>query len=140
MKKDNPEDEAARLRAHGYMSVDAFLTKLLPGLREYLKTNGLHDGLHHPEDLFLNTQSYVEIGYHVIADFGVAGEKPAPVVKKEKTLSGVESYSGDAYCVSCKEKTAFEGVIKISDSGRRMAMGHCPKCGTKVNRILGKVN
>jgi hypothetical protein len=28
--------------------------------------------------------------------------------------------------------------VKISDSGRRMAQGICPVCGTKVNRILGK--
>ncbi|HEU5425892.1 MAG TPA: DUF5679 domain-containing protein [Actinocrinis sp.] len=26
----------------------------------------------------------------------------------------------------------------MSDSGRRMAQGTCPTCGTKVNRILGK--
>ncbi len=31
-----------------------------------------------------------------------------------------------------------EGVIKVSDSGRRMAVGKCLACGTKVNRILGK--
>jgi hypothetical protein len=28
--------------------------------------------------------------------------------------------------------------IKVSDSGRRMAQGKCPRCTTKVNRILGK--
>ena len=32
----------------------------------------------------------------------------------------------------------FEGTVKVSDSGRRMAQGICPVCGTKVNRILGK--
>lgn len=31
-----------------------------------------------------------------------------------------------------------EGVIKTSDSGRRMAVGKCLACGTKVNRILGR--
>ena len=49
-----------------------------------------------------------------------------------------ETYKGDAYCVKCKEKRAFEGHVKVSDSGRRMAQGICPVCGTKVNRILGK--
>ncbi len=49
-----------------------------------------------------------------------------------------ETYKGDAYCVKCKEKRDFEGTVKISDSGRRMAQGICPVCGTKVNRILGK--
>jgi Zn finger protein HypA/HybF involved in hydrogenase expression len=50
----------------------------------------------------------------------------------------VETYKGDAYCVKCKEKRDFEGTVKVSDSGRRMAQGICPVCGTKVNRILGK--
>jgi Zn finger protein HypA/HybF involved in hydrogenase expression len=49
-----------------------------------------------------------------------------------------ESYKGEAYCVKCKDKVQFEGSVKVSDSGRRMAQGICPKCGTKVNRILGK--
>ena len=65
-----------------------------------------------------------------------------PVVKTPATrladLKGSESFKGDAYCISCKEKVEFEGVVKTSDSGRRMAMGFCPRCGTKVNRILGK--
>jgi hypothetical protein len=49
-----------------------------------------------------------------------------------------ETYKGDAYCVKCKEKREFEGTVKVSESGRRMAQGICPVCGTKVNRILGK--
>jgi uncharacterized protein DUF5679 len=49
-----------------------------------------------------------------------------------------ESYTGDAYCVKCKEKRDFTGEIKISESGRRMAQGVCGVCGTKLNRILGK--
>lgn len=45
----------------------------------------------------------------------------------------------DSYCVKCKDKrTMVEGVIKTSDSGRRIAVGKCLACGTKVNRILGK--
>jgi hypothetical protein len=47
-----------------------------------------------------------------------------------------ETYEG--YCVKCKEKRSYEGEIKVSESGRRMAQGPCPVCGTKVNRILGK--
>ncbi len=50
----------------------------------------------------------------------------------------VETYKGDAYCVKCNEKRDFEGTVKVSESGRRMAQGICPVCGTKVNRILGK--
>jgi hypothetical protein len=49
-----------------------------------------------------------------------------------------ESYTGEAYCVKCKEKRDFTGEVKVSESGRRMAQGICPVCGTKLNRILGK--
>jgi hypothetical protein len=49
-----------------------------------------------------------------------------------------ETYKGEAYCVKCKEKRQFEGIVNVSDSGRRMAKGKCPTCGTTVNRILGK--
>ena len=58
-------------------------------------------------------------------------------VDRRKRMT-VETYKGDAYCVKCKEKRDFEGTVKVSDSGRRMAQGICPVCGTKVNRILGK--
>lgn len=51
----------------------------------------------------------------------------------------LETWSGDAYCVKCKEKREMkDGHVKTSDSGRRMAFGICPICGTKLNRILGK--
>ena len=48
-----------------------------------------------------------------------------------------ESYTGDAYCVKCKEKRDFTGEIKVSESGRRMAPGIGPVCATMLNRILG---
>jgi hypothetical protein len=47
-----------------------------------------------------------------------------------------ETYNG--YCVKCKEKRDFQGEVNVSESGRRMAKGQCPVCGTKMNRILGK--
>jgi hypothetical protein len=47
-----------------------------------------------------------------------------------------DTYEG--YCVKCKEKRTYQGEIRTSESGRRMAQGPCPVCGTKVNRILGK--
>ena len=67
------------------------------------------------------------------------GEHPDGIasVDRRKRMT-VETYKGDAYCVKCKEKRDFEGTVKVSDSGRRMAQGICPVCGTKVNRILGK--
>jgi hypothetical protein len=47
-----------------------------------------------------------------------------------------DTYEG--YCVKCKEKRTYQGEVRTSESGRRMAQGPCPVCGTKVNRILGK--
>jgi Domain of unknown function (DUF5679) len=47
-----------------------------------------------------------------------------------------DTYEG--YCVKCKEKREYQGEVTISTSGRRMARGRCPVCGTTVNRILGK--
>jgi hypothetical protein len=144
LNKDVDAKEEARLRSHGWMTTDEFLDKLLPGLREYLGRYtylGSDNQLNHPEDMILNIQTYMEVGFHVIADFGVASEKPAPVKKKKKkTSSGVEQYSGSAYCIDCKENVDFEGFVRVSDSGRRMAQGICDECGTKVNRILGKAN
>ena len=55
---------------------------------------------------------------------------------RDKEIGVAESYNG--YCVKCKEKRDFEGEVKVSESGRRMAQGTCPVCGTKMNRILGK--
>lgn len=53
--------------------------------------------------------------------------------------AGPDYYKGDAYCVKCKDKRYFEGKVITSDSGRRIAMGKCDECGTKLNRILGKL-
>ena len=44
----------------------------------------------------------------------------------------------NGYCVKCKEKRDFEGEVKTTNNGRKMAQGPCPVCGTKINRILGK--
>jgi len=48
-----------------------------------------------------------------------------------------ESYTGEAYCVKCKEKREFTGHVEETN-GRRFAKGICPACGTTVTRILGK--
>ncbi len=49
-----------------------------------------------------------------------------------------ETYTGDFYCVKCKEKRETTGNVVVSENGRRMAKGKCPVCGTNLNRILGK--
>ena len=56
-------------------------------------------------------------------------------VDQEVTMA--DSYTGEAYCVKCKEKREFTGNVEETN-GRRFAKGICPVCGTKVTRILGK--
>jgi Zn finger protein HypA/HybF involved in hydrogenase expression len=55
-----------------------------------------------------------------------------------RTRGAVVAEKYEGYCVKCKDKREFDGEVKISESGRRMAQGPCPVCGTKMNRILGK--
>jgi hypothetical protein len=49
-----------------------------------------------------------------------------------------ETWSGEFYCVKCKEKREADGEVKVNDKGTRMAKAVCPVCGTNLNRILGK--
>lgn len=73
----------------------------------------------------------------VLADGqSVRGPMPGLVSSPDEEDIVAETYNG--YCVKCKEKRDFEGEVTTSDSGRRMAKGICPVCGTKMNRILGK--
>jgi hypothetical protein len=46
----------------------------------------------------------------------------------------------EAYGVKDREKVKFEGTVVTLKNGRRAAQGVCPKCGTKVMRILGKAD
>ena len=64
-----------------------------------------------------------------------AGRLRVEVVNEEGHMA--ESYTGEAYCVKCKEKREFTGHVEETN-GRRFAKGICPTCGTKVTRILGK--
>lgn len=77
-EKTSPSDEK-RLRALGWMTTDEFLKKLSVGLEFYLKENTYlsseEDALHHPEDLILNVQSYIEAAYHVLASFAPTPDK-----------------------------------------------------------------
>ena len=68
-----------------------------------------------------------------------AGDRDASqLTTAESGESNGETWHGEAYCVKCKEKRTIDGSIKVSESGRRMAYGICPVCGTKMNRILGQ--
>jgi hypothetical protein len=61
----------------------------------------------------------------------------AVLTDKQEGPMADESYTGEAYCVKCKEKREFTGHVEETN-GRRFAKGICPVCGTKVTRILGK--
>jgi len=49
-----------------------------------------------------------------------------------------ETWSGEFYCVKCKEKREASGDVVVANNGTRMAKGTCPVCSTKLNRILGR--
>ena len=49
-----------------------------------------------------------------------------------------ETWSGEFYCVKCKEKREAEGEVRVNDKGTRKAKAVCPVCSTNLNRILGK--
>lgn len=61
------------LRERGYMTSDEFVDRLIPGLKEYLRRNWGRGAteLNHPEDLISNVSVYIEVAYHVIAEFGI---------------------------------------------------------------------
>ena len=55
-----------------------------------------------------------------------------------KEAEMAETYSGEFYCVKCKEKREASGDVVVNDKGTRMAKAKCPECGTNLNRILGR--
>lgn len=65
-------------------------------------------------------------------------EEDVNKIVKSKKKKDKDTFEGEAYCVKCKDKRYFIGIIKTADSGRRMAQGTCHECGNKLNRILGK--
>ena len=48
-----------------------------------------------------------------------------------------ETWSGEFYCVKCKEKREATGNVVLTN-GRRFAKGKCPECGTNLTRFLPK--
>src|SRR5919199_3476009 len=65
------------------------------------------------------------------------GTTTCPLTFRSRSPDMAETYSGEFYCVKCKEKRQAEGNV-VETNGRRMAKGKCPVCGTNLNRILGK--
>jgi hypothetical protein len=57
-------------------------------------------------------------------------------IGKEAVMA--ETWSGEFYCVKCKEKREASGEVRVNDKGTRMAKAVCPVCSTNLNRILGK--
>ena len=52
--------------------------------------------------------------------------------------SSRQIFRGEGYCVSCREPKVFEGYVVVAESGRKMAMGICPSCDTRMNKIVGE--
>ena len=48
-----------------------------------------------------------------------------------------ETYSGEFYCVKCKDKREASGDVVVNDKGTRMAKATCLVCDTNLNRIFG---
>jgi Zn finger protein HypA/HybF involved in hydrogenase expression len=74
---------------------------------------------------------------------GIPTGFPLPPVATTETPTSkeavmAETWSGEFYCVKCKEKREAEGEVRVNDKGTRMAKAVCPVCGTNLNRILGK--
>jgi hypothetical protein len=59
-------------------------------------------------------------------------------IDNSKEAVMAETWSGEFYCVKCKEKRQADGEVKVNDKGTRMAKAVCPVCSTNLNRILGK--
>jgi hypothetical protein len=66
------------------------------------------------------------------------GPDPFADPKRARRRRMAETYSGEFYCVKCKEKREASGDVVVNDKGTRMAKAKCPVCGTNLNRILGK--
>jgi hypothetical protein len=68
------------------------------------------------------------------------GSSAPPTTKIDNSKEAVmaETWSGEFYCVKCKEKRQADGEVKVNDKGTRMAKAVCPVCSTNLNRILGK--
>lgn len=49
-----------------------------------------------------------------------------------------ESWSGEFYCVKCREKREATGHLEVNDRGTRLAKAVCPACATNLTRILGR--
>jgi hypothetical protein len=62
----------------------------------------------------------------------------AQTIIEQGESMAAETYTGEFYCVKCKEKREATGEVHVNDKGTRMAKGKCPVCGTNLNRILGK--
>lgn len=52
-----------------------------------------------------------------------------------------DTYSGEIYCVKCKEKRKVsDAQVSLNDKGTRVAKGKCPTCGTNLTRFLKKTD
>jgi hypothetical protein len=55
----------------GWLTIDEFMAKLTPGLKEYLESNwrSSKDDIHHPGDLATTASIYLDIASRVLQEF-----------------------------------------------------------------------
>jgi hypothetical protein len=76
---------------------------------------------------------------HPVATTGVRTGRHIPAASMmDRRPAMAETWSGEFYCVKCKEKREASGEVQVNDKGTRMAKAKCPVCGTNLNRILGR--
>ena len=49
-----------------------------------------------------------------------------------------DSYTGEFYCVKCKERRETTGKVEQNARGTNIAKAKCPVCGTNLTRFLPK--
>ena len=70
-----------KLRAEGWMTVDEFMERITPAMKEYLVKNWTkdEDTIHHPEDLASNALSFMEAIFCGITTFGASPVDRGPI-------------------------------------------------------------
>lgn len=60
------------------------------------------------------------------------------VTRRREEAEMTDTWSGEFYCVKCRDKREATGDVRVNDKGTKMAKATCPVCSTNLNRILGK--
>ena len=72
----------------------------------------------------------------------MAKKTKAKTMKKGKSSKKFKLGENQGYCIKCKAIVSMVDAVEATFTRKggkmgKMMKGKCPKCGTKVNRILG---